>query len=251
MRWALPFFAMLLSVAPAAARLPTADPQVACEAAIATAQDAAQLPPGLLPSIALVESGRPDPRTGAVRPWPWTINVAGLGFFFPTKAAAVTAVQALRDLGIQSIDVGCLQVNLMYHPAAFASLDQAFDPWANARYAARFLDELYERTRSWTQAAGDYHSQTPALGAAYRNLVLARWRPFAASAELRAYGDFAPKQAVYADFQQNAYADFAPSRPHRANKSHVLPREAVHAALRQNVAYGDFAPPQPYRASRR
>ncbi len=74
-----------------------------------------------------------------VRPWPWTINVAGQGFFFPTKALAVTAVRELLASGVQSIDVGCLQVNLMFHPAAFASLEQAFDPMANARYAARFL----------------------------------------------------------------------------------------------------------------
>lgn len=220
MKWGLPFLAMLLYVAPAAARLPVADPPAACEAAITTAQHAAQLPLGLLASIALVESGRPDPHTGAVRPWPWTINVGGLGFYFPTKAAAVTAVRALLDLGVQSIDVGCLQVNLMYHPAAFASLEQAFDPFANARYAARFLDALYDRTKDWVQAAGDYHSQTPALGAAYRIQVLARWRP-GTSAMPRVYGDFAPQEVAYADFREDAaYGAFAPaaSRPHRASR---------------------------------
>jgi len=219
MRCGLAFFAVLLSVAPAAARLPVADPQAACEAAITTAQDAAQLPAGLLASIAQVESGRPDPHAGAVRPWPWTINVAGLGFYFPTKAAAVTAVRALLGLGVRSIDVGCLQVNLMYHPAAFANLEQAFDPFANARYAARFLDALYDRTKDWVQAAGDYHSQTPALGAAYRNQVLARWHPTAYGG-LRAYGDFAPRVAVaYADFQENAaYGAFAPPQRHRASR---------------------------------
>jgi hypothetical protein len=220
MRWRLAFFGMLLSVTPAAARLPTTDPQAACEAAIASAQYAAQLPFGLLAAVAQVESGRRDPRTGAVRPWPWTINVGGLGFFFPTKAAAVTAVRALQELGFQSIDVGCLQVNLMYHPAAFTSLDQAFDPWANARYAAHFLDALYDRTGNWSQAAGDYHSQTPALGAAYRAQVLARWHPPAwAVPRSAAYGAFMPRQVAYRDFQQNlAYAAFAPQQPHRASR---------------------------------
>jgi len=219
MKWVLPFFAILLSLAPAAARLPATDPQVACEAAIETAQDVAQLPPGLLSAIALVESGRPDPHTGTVRPWPWTIDVAGLGFFFQTKAAAVAAVRSLQELGIQSIDVGCLQVNLMYHPAAFANLDQAFDPSANARYAARFLDALYDRTKDWAQAAGDYHSQTAALGAAYRAQVLARWHP-SASTELRVYGDFAPAEAVYGDFRQDAvaYGAFTPTQPHRPKR---------------------------------
>jgi hypothetical protein len=217
MRCALPFFATLLFfMTPAVARLPETDPQAACEAAIQAAQGTAQLPPGLLSAVAQVESGRPDPRTGRVRPWPWTINVAGLGFFFPTKAAAVTAVRSLQELGIQSIDVGCLQVNLMYHPAAFASLDEAFDPRANARYAAHFLDALYERSKSWTQAAGDYHSQTPALGAAYRTQVMARWHP-PAGAELRAaYNAFAPTEAIYGDFQEDAaYGAFAPTTSHR------------------------------------
>ncbi len=153
-----------------------------------------------------------------MRPWPWTIDVAGLGFFFPTKAAAVAAVRSLLELGIQSIDVGCLQVNLMYHPAAFANLEQAFDPPTNARYAARFLDALYDRTKDWAQAAGDYHSQTPAVGAPYRAQVLARWHP-PASAELRVYADFAPSEAVYGDFRQGtAYGAFLLPATHRTNK---------------------------------
>ena len=45
-----------------------------------------------------------------------------------TRQQAVAAVQALQARGVRSIDVGCLQVNLMYHPIAFASLDDAFDP---------------------------------------------------------------------------------------------------------------------------
>ena len=33
------------------------------------------------------------------------------------------------------IDVGCFQVDLFYHPYAFTSLEEAFDPDANARAA--------------------------------------------------------------------------------------------------------------------
>jgi len=249
MRWGLAFFAILLSVGPAAARVPVADPQAACEAAITTAQDVAQLPHGLLASIALVESGRPDPQTGAIRPWPWTIDVAGLGFYFPTKAAAVTAVRALLELGIRSIDVGCLQVNLMYHPAAFATLEQAFDPSANARYAARFLDELYDRSKSWAQAAGDYHSQTPALGAAYRAQVLARWHP-PATAELRAaYRAFAPTQLAYGDFQEDAaYGAFASTQPRRLRNARHPDRAPIALSFPRTLiaaAVAEAAPPDP------
>lgn len=148
-----------------------------CERGISAAQSRWHLPNGLLQAIALVESGRPDPRTGAVVPWPWTINVAGHGYFFPNKASAIAAVRDLREAGIASIDVGCLQINLMYHPAAFSSLKQAFDPAANARYAALFLDGLHDRTGDWARAIGEYHSQTPKIAAPYQLRVLAQWHP--------------------------------------------------------------------------
>ncbi len=35
-----------------------------------------------------------------------------------------------------------MQVNLGYHPEAFASLEAAFDPRRNVAYATRFLLEL-------------------------------------------------------------------------------------------------------------
>jgi soluble lytic murein transglycosylase-like protein len=87
--------------------------------------------------------------------------------FFPTKAAAIRWVQQAQAQGISSIDVGCMQVNLMYHPTAFKTLDDAFDPAQNADYAARFLISLHAQTRDWQQAAGQYHSQTLALAIPY------------------------------------------------------------------------------------
>jgi hypothetical protein len=70
-----------------------------------------------------------------MRPWPWAIDADGVGQFFATKAQAVAAVAALQAQGVHSIDVGCMQVNLMHHPDAFMSLDQAFDPTANTAFA--------------------------------------------------------------------------------------------------------------------
>ena len=161
-------------LAPAARAAVRVSPFSLCETAIARAEGARGVPDGLLPALARVESGRPD-ASGAARPWPWTIDVEGQGRFFATKAEAVAAVHALQALGVQSIDVGCLQVNLMYHPSAFASLDQAFDPTANAAYAARFLVALHARDNDWAHAIASYHSETPKLGAAYRTRVLAIW----------------------------------------------------------------------------
>jgi len=41
-----------------------------------------------------------------------------------------------------------MQVNLHYHPEAFADLDEALSPAAKIDYAARLLRQLYVRHRS-------------------------------------------------------------------------------------------------------
>jgi Transglycosylase SLT domain len=149
--------------------------QPACRPAVEAAERAAAIPPHLLGAIARVESGRRDAFSGAVNPWPWTINVEGEGYFYDSKAEAIAAVRAFQAKGIRSIDVGCMQVNLMHHPDAFPNLDLAFDPQFNAGYAARFLRELYGQAGDWGKAAALYHSATPEIGDEYRQKVLAVW----------------------------------------------------------------------------
>lgn len=168
--------ALLAPVAAAYARDKAVPPAaMACAPEITAAERDFALPPKLLHSIGIVESGRPDPASGRVVPWPWTINVLGVGHFFATKEDAIEAVRVLQALGIRSIDVGCMQVNLMHHPNAFASLDEAFDPRSNARYGARFLSALYHEIGSWPQAAAAYHSRTQDEGANYETRVMAIW----------------------------------------------------------------------------
>jgi len=153
-----------------------------CRAAITEAERGANLPRGLLQAIGRVESGRRDPETGHFAPWPWTINAEGEGKYFPTREAAIAHVRQLQARGVRIIDVGCMQINLHHHPNAFASLEQAFDPLTNARYAARFLTELNAGRGDWRQAAGHYHSQTPERAGPYREKVLAAWEQEARNA---------------------------------------------------------------------
>ncbi len=152
-----------------------ADPTALCRAAIARAEAGASIPPGLLQAIGRVESGRRNPETGSFGPWPWTINAEGRGHFLPSRDAAIALVRELQGRGVRSMDVGCMQVNLHHHPRAFATLEDAFDPEANARYAARFLSELQAGRGDWMVSASHYHSQTPELAAAYRARVQAAW----------------------------------------------------------------------------
>jgi len=152
-----------------------AEPGRLCRAAIGAAEREAGIPPHLLTAIGRVESGRRDPETRAFHPWPWTINAEGRGQFFPTREAAIAEVRALQARGVRSIDIGCMQVNLRHHPHAFPDLETAFDPAANARYAARFLTELRGTRGSWEGAAAAYHSHTPEHAEPYRARVLAAW----------------------------------------------------------------------------
>ena len=142
-----------------------------CGDAIQAAQERHVVPDGLLFAIGQVESGRFDPATHRVVPWPWTVQAQNQSYYFDTKAEAVAWVQAAQARNIVSIDVGCMQINLMYHPAAFQNLDEAFDPSANADYAARFLVSLHAGTGDWQKAAGLYHSQTLALAIPYAQRV--------------------------------------------------------------------------------
>jgi len=143
----------------------------ACRHAIAAAEPAAGLPPGLLLAIALVESGLPRPGTGALHPWPWSWNVEGAPGFAADRAGAIAAVAALQAAGRRSIDIGCMQVNLAWHPGAFTDLAAGFDPARNIAYAAAFLRELRARHGDWPTAIAHYHSAEEARGAAYQRRV--------------------------------------------------------------------------------
>lgn len=173
--WLPPIVATLLVLGAASARAADDPDQTICQTAGAEAERQANLPAGLLLAIGAVESGRRDPATRRVTAWPWTINANGTGSFFHSLQQAVAATQAKQTRGVASIDVGCFQVNLRAHPGAFPNLETAFDPRANATYAAKFLSSLRDRTGSWEDAVAAYHSSTASIGGPYRDLVLARW----------------------------------------------------------------------------
>lgn len=169
MRWLLALLFCLTSL-PGLAR------DLACGDAVVEAEQLYGVPSGLLQAIALAESGRWDRQSKATAAWPWTVTSGADSFFAPDKDAAIATVERLRREGRRNIDVGCMQVNLMHHPDAFADLDSAFDPGSNASYGAKFLSSLREETRSWARAVERYHSADPERGRGYRDRVYDRWR---------------------------------------------------------------------------
>lgn len=144
------------------------DPAIAaiCEAAAQRASQESGVPLSVLRAITLTETGRS--RDGAFSPWPWTVNMEGKGVWFSTRREARAHVDHHFKRGARSFDVGCFQINYRWHGDAFASIDEMFDPLANARYAARFLGELFVEFGDWSEAAGAYHSRTPLHADRYR-----------------------------------------------------------------------------------
>ncbi len=166
--------AAMLTPAPAAAAAsgatspPGFTPALCLEAARAAAARHG-IPAGMMHAITLVETRR---KVGGVAgPWPWTLNIAGQGYWYDTRAEALA--HAMREIagGRRSLDLGCFQLNTRWHGANFNTLDEMFEPALAADYAARFLGQLFAETGDWMRAAGLYHSRTPARSRRYRGLV--------------------------------------------------------------------------------
>lgn len=154
-------------------------PSGVCIREILTAQLRHNIPGNLLLGIGLQEAGMMH--QGELTVWPWVANADGDGRFFDNPATAASWIRTQQSAGVESIDVGCMQVNLRWHPQAFVTLEHGLDPAINVDYAARHLAELYQQTGDWTEAAGRYHSATDSYKTAYlgrlrQNLAIANDR---------------------------------------------------------------------------
>lgn len=147
------------------------DPTHICDEAVTAAEARFGIPKNLLKAIGGVESGRMLPSAKRARMWPWTVNTQGQSLFFGTRDQAADWVRQQQSAGVRSIDLGCMQINLLHHPKAFRSIEDALDPWKNAAYAAQFLLRLRRMAGDWGTAVGYYHSQVSASAEAYRSRV--------------------------------------------------------------------------------
>ncbi len=134
------------------------------------------MPSNMLRAISVIESGKWSASSARRVAWPWTINVEGKGYQFSTKREAIMAVKKAMSEGKRSIDIGCMQINLKYHPQAFYNLQQAFEPNYNIAYGAKFLYETYKRNGNWASAISNYHNANPELGRGYLAKVYEIWR---------------------------------------------------------------------------
>ena len=137
-----------------------------CDAAALRASRMTGVPIDVLRAISLTETGRNG--DDGFLPWPWTVNMEGVGKWFDDLDTAQAYVDRNMQRGARSFDVGCFQINYRWHGQAFSSVEEMFEPDANARYAAEFLQRLYDEFGDWTKAAGAYHSRTPKFADKYK-----------------------------------------------------------------------------------
>ena len=134
-----------------------------------------ELPNNLLVSVALTESGKKN-KQGEFIAWPWTINIKGKGSFFKSKQAVINHVKGELGKGRKNIDMGCMEINHMYHPNAFSNLSNAFDPDKNVAWSANLIKNLYQKYGSWKDAVGYYHSYRTHKKNKYSLKVFNTWR---------------------------------------------------------------------------
>jgi len=165
-RVAIAFLCAMLPASQVAAALVSHAPGEICDAAAQLASRQTGVPLDVLQAITRTETGRK--RNGRFEPWPWTVNMEGKGVWFTTLDEARAYVFRNFKRGARSFDVGCFQINYKWHHQGFSSIDEMFDPEANALYAARFLRRLYDEHGNWIDAAGSYHSRTPKYANRYK-----------------------------------------------------------------------------------
>lgn len=141
------------------------------------AADMHGVPPEILYAVALNESK--IQLDHGVRPWPWTLNIAGKGYHFATRDEACDVLfRSIFETRV--IDVGIAQLNIRWQPQLFGAGHRfvdycdALDPYANLEEAARLLKQHYDESGDWLIATGRYHRPKGGAPAArYRRAIAA------------------------------------------------------------------------------
>lgn len=129
------------------------------------------VPASILYAIALAESGT-RLASGKRRPWPWTLNIEGHGYYYRTRLAAWRTLRATLARGVTRVDIGLMQVNWGYHHEALGDAWQALDPYHNLSVGATILQTQHRIAGHWWRAVGRYHAPNhPERAERYRSRV--------------------------------------------------------------------------------
>ncbi len=133
------------------------------------------IPPRLLYAIAMQESGRFDKTEEGLKPWPWSLNVAGKAYYFNSMEMAWEALRGFFDKQPSNIGIGLVQVTWPFNREILVDPYTALEPTINLGLGARILRGCFDRLGDWWLAVGCYHSPTPARAADYRERVRRHW----------------------------------------------------------------------------
>ncbi|WP_032112599.1 hypothetical protein [Candidatus Paracaedibacter symbiosus] len=133
------------------------------------------VPPEVIWAVASAESN-----LGKLGPWPWSVNIRGKAFYFKSQKEMITFIhKKLKKNPHISMDIGCMQLNYLYHGHKFSNIHEMSNIYENMLVGARYLRQLFEanqhthahkkltKNRLWGYAVGDYHSQQSSRGAQY------------------------------------------------------------------------------------
>ncbi|MGQ9371431.1 transglycosylase SLT domain-containing protein [Azospirillum sp. A39] len=119
------------------------------------------IPPGLLVSIALVESG-----VGGT-PHPFAMSVGGRAVFADDGDAAARHLRDGKGRLRDNVYVGCMQLSLSAHRSKFKPLERIVDPRDNVWFAGRLLVRLHGEFGSWRSAVARYNGASLRRAEAY------------------------------------------------------------------------------------
>lgn len=130
------------------------------------------LDPELIYAVAMAESKK-RVGTASVSPWPWALNIAGKGSYYATLDEARAALDEALSLGIKSIDVGPMQINLRWNGHRVQNPADLFDLATSARVGAEILSEaIASNPTDLVIGVGRYHNWDDALARPYGTKVL-------------------------------------------------------------------------------
>ncbi len=142
---------------------------------VATAELHGIADPSILYAIAMQESGKLDPETDLLKPWPWALNVDGEGHYFDNMTDVWNALAGFLQEEPRNIGIGLVQVTWPFNANILWEPYTALDPGTNLTLGAIILRDCYDRLGDWWRAVGCYHSPTPKLAVGYRQQIYRHW----------------------------------------------------------------------------
>lgn len=97
---------------------------------------------------------------GKVQPWPWAVNINGVGYYFPTEEAALAAAKKALSHGARRLGLGLGQIEWKYHKNRFENnLKASLRPDNNINVVCQILREGLndKRVKSIRSLIAYYH----------------------------------------------------------------------------------------------